>query len=56
MQRQFVENAVKISDVVIHPDLEGLGWMEFEKITEFIERGEAAAREKISQIRELVSS
>lgn len=56
MQRQFVDNATKISDVVIHPDLEGLDWMAFDKITEFIKRGEDSAWKKINQIRDLVSA
>ena len=55
MQQRFVEEAVKIADVAIHTNLEGLGWMEFEKISVFIRRGEAAARERIEEIKNLVS-
>lgn len=55
MQQQFVEQAAKIADIVIHTNLEGLGWMEFEKIAEFIKRGELAAREKLDEIKKLVS-
>ncbi|MFH1655066.1 MAG: patatin-like phospholipase family protein [Candidatus Omnitrophota bacterium] len=56
MQQEFVRQAMKISDVVIHPHFEGLGWMEFEKVSEFIKRGEEATREKIEEIKSLVSS
>jgi len=42
--------------VVIHPTFEGLGWMEFEKVEELIKRGEEAAREKIKEIKSLISS
>lgn len=55
MQLQFIENSKKISDVVIHPELKGLGWMEFERIDEFIKRGEDAARKQINQIRSLAA-
>ena len=55
MQQIFVEEAVKIADVVIHTNLEGLGWMEFEKISAFVRRGEIAAKEKIEEIKNLVS-
>jgi len=55
MQQEFVQQAIKIADVVIHPNLEGLGWLEFEKIKEFIQRGEAAAREKIVQIKKVLA-
>ena len=56
MQQQFVQQALKVADVVIHPNLEGLGWMEFEKASEFIKRGEIAALEKINEIKSLVFS
>ena len=55
MQQRFVEEAVKIADVVIYTNLEGLGWMEFEKISAFVRRGEIAAQEKIEEIKDLVS-
>jgi NTE family protein len=53
MQREFIQQAVGIADVVVHPNFEGLGWMEFEKIKEFIARGEKAAKEKIDEIKRL---
>jgi NTE family protein len=55
MQQRFVEEAVKVADVVVHTNLEGLGWMEFERISEFIKRGEAAAEARLGQIKNLVS-
>jgi len=55
MQQRFIEEAAKIADVVIHTNLEGLGWMEFEKISAFIRRGEIAAQERIEEIKSLVS-
>jgi len=56
MQQQFVAQALKIADVVIHPNLEGLGWMEFEKVDEFRRRGERATKEKLQEIKRLVES
>lgn len=53
MQQQFIQQALKICDVVIHPNLEGLGWMRFERIDEFIERGKTAAQENLDQIKNL---
>lgn len=55
MQQRFVEDAQKIADVVIHTNLEGLGWTEFGKIKEFMERGEAAAKGKIEEIKKLTT-
>lgn len=56
MQQKFIEPALKMADVVIHPNLEGLGWTEFNRIKEFIERGEQATLEKIGQIKDLVNA
>jgi len=53
MQQQFIQQAVKLADVIIHSDLQGLGWTEFEKIDEFIKRGETATREKLPEIKKL---
>jgi len=47
MQRQFISQALDIADIVIHPNFEGLGWMEFDKIDEFIERGRSAAKKEL---------
>jgi predicted acylesterase/phospholipase RssA len=54
MQREFVQQAALVSDVVIHPNFEGIGWFEFDRVEEFIKRGERAAREKIEEIKKLV--
>jgi len=56
MQQMFIEEAIKIADVVVHTNLEGLGWMEFEKISAFVRRGEIAAQKKIEEIKNLVSN
>jgi len=54
MQQKFIQEALEICDVVIHTNLEGLGWMEFDKISEFIKRGEAAASSKVNEIKEVL--
>ncbi|MDD5194381.1 MAG: patatin-like phospholipase family protein [Candidatus Omnitrophica bacterium] len=53
MQREFIQQAVGIADVVVHPSFAGLGWMEFEKIEELMARGYLAAKEKIQEIKSL---
>lgn len=54
MQREFVRQAVSVSDIVIHPDFTGLGWLEFEKVEDLIKRGEQATRQKIAEIKKLI--
>ena len=41
--------------VLVEPDLDGLGRLEFDRAAEFIARGEAAARAQISSIRALAA-
>jgi len=53
MQQHFIQKAIELADVTIHSNLEGLGWTEFDKIDKFIERGEAAAKTKLADIKEL---
>lgn len=53
MQREFVRQAVMVSDVVIHPNFEGLGWLEFEKVEDLIKGGEEATRKKLEEIKKL---
>lgn len=55
MQREFIDRALKLTDVVIHPGLEGLRWTEFNKVEEFIRRGEEAARIKLEEIKNLIN-
>ncbi len=54
IQQEFIEQAWKITDVVIHPNFEGRNWMEFDKFEEFIKRGEEATLGEIDKIKELV--
>lgn len=55
MQREFIEESKKSADVVIHPDMSGLSWVEFTKVKEFVSRGEQATLEKIDGIKKLIS-
>jgi NTE family protein len=54
MQREFVQQATAVSDVVIHPNFKGIGWFEFDRVGELIKRGQEAALEKIEEIKKLL--
>ena len=56
MQRELIDAASQVADLVIHPSLDGLHWLEFEKVDEFIKRGQEAALKKIEDIRRLAIS
>lgn len=55
IQQLFINKALGAADVVIHPNLEGISWVEFDKVSELIARGEQAAYEKLDEIRKLVA-
>ena len=54
MQRELIRQAAQIADVIIHPSMEGLGWMEFDRAQEFIERGEEAAQKMLEEVKKVV--
>jgi NTE family protein len=54
MQREFIHRALELSDVIIHPQFGGGGWMAFDRVDEFVENGERAAKEKIADLRKLL--
>ncbi|MCP4652888.1 MAG: hypothetical protein GY858_05840 [Candidatus Omnitrophica bacterium] len=53
MQREFIDAALKVSDVVIHPVFEATDWAHFENVDEYIEAGRKAALGKLNDIKEL---
>lgn len=55
MQRQFIEQAVIIADVVIHPNFGNLGWLEFERVKEFVKKGETATSNKLDEIKKIIN-
>lgn len=54
MQRQFIREATRLADVVIHPVFDKTDWAQFERIDEFIETGRRRAQEKLEDIRRLL--
>lgn len=56
MQRQFIAQAVTLADCVIHPNFGSLKWLEFDKIEEFIKKGELATLGKLEELRKITGS
>jgi len=56
MQQEFIEEAKKASDIVIHPQLSELNWMSFDNAAELIQRGRDATAAKIDEIKKVLSS
>jgi NTE family protein len=54
MQSELARNEAKLADVVLHPDTQGLHWMELHKAEEFAKRGEAEARRGLDKIWQII--
>jgi NTE family protein len=55
LQSEVARQEAKLADVVLHPDTQGLYWLELHKAAEFAKRGEEEARRKLDRIWELVN-
>lgn len=53
MQREFIQGAISLSDIVIHPEFKDALWTDFKKIEFYIEEGEKEALKYIGQIKRL---
>jgi NTE family protein len=56
MQRQFIEQAITVADVVIHPNFGHLRWLEFEKVEDFIKKGELATLSKLEELKKVTNT
>jgi NTE family protein len=55
MQREFVGEALRFADVVIHPVFYTTDWAQFDRTDEFIQTGREATIDKLDTIRRLVA-
>ncbi len=54
MQSEVALKESQLADVVLHPNISGLHWMELHKAEEFAKRGEEEARKNMDKIRKLI--
>ncbi|HRZ15031.1 MAG TPA: patatin-like phospholipase family protein [Candidatus Omnitrophota bacterium] len=54
MQYEVAQKEARLADVVLHPNMSGLHWLELHKSEEFARRGEAEARRNIEKIKQLI--
>jgi NTE family protein len=55
MESEIIQTRMGPVDVLIQPDIARYGTMEYDRVNEFIRRGEEAARRQIPQIRQLLA-
>ena len=55
LQSEVARRESELADVVLHPDTQGLFWLDLHKADEFARRGEEEARRHLDQIKQLVN-
>ena len=53
MQREFIQGAISLSDIVIHPEFKDALWTDFKKSEFYIGEGEKETLKYIEQIKRL---
>jgi NTE family protein len=55
MQSQIAQKEAQLADIVLHPDMSGLYWLELHRAREFAKRGEDEARKNLDKIWQVIN-
>ncbi|MBP7216932.1 MAG: patatin-like phospholipase family protein [Candidatus Omnitrophica bacterium] len=55
LQSEVAKHETRLADVVLHPDTQGLFWLELHRAEEFAKRGEEETRRNIDKIKQLIN-
>ncbi|MDD5155378.1 MAG: hypothetical protein PHF11_02700, partial [Candidatus Omnitrophica bacterium] len=55
MQSALVQKEGQLADVILHPDLSGMHWLELHRAGEFAKRGEEEARRNLDKIWQVIN-
>jgi NTE family protein len=55
MQSEMAQQEAQLADVVLHPDTEGMYWMELHRAREFAKRGEEETRRNLDKIWQVIN-
>ncbi len=55
LQSEVARKEGELADIVLHPDTDGLFWLELHRAEEFAKRGEEEARRNLDKIKQLVN-
>ena len=54
MQSEIVQKEAELADVVLHPDMQGLNWLQLHRAEDFAKRGEEEIRRNLDKIKQVV--
>ncbi len=55
MQSELVQREAELADIILHPDTQGLHWMELHRAEEFAKRGEEETRRQLDKIKQIIN-
>ncbi len=55
LQSEVAQKEAQLADVVLHPNTQGLSWLELHKAKEFAKRGEEEARQQLDKIWQVIN-
>ncbi len=55
LQSEVAQKESQLADIVLHPDTQGLSWLELHKADEFARRGEEEARKNLDKIWQVIN-
>jgi len=55
LQSEVAEKEAQLADIVLHPDISGLYWLELHKAKEFAKRGEEETRRQLDRIWQVIN-
>jgi hypothetical protein len=55
LQSEVAQREGELADIVLHPDTQGLYWLELHRAREFAKRGEEEARRNLDKIWQVIN-
>jgi NTE family protein len=55
MQSELAQKEAQLADIVLHPDTQGLFWMELHRAEDFAKRGEEETRRNLNKIWQVIN-
>ncbi|RKY33315.1 MAG: hypothetical protein DRP74_00340 [Candidatus Omnitrophota bacterium] len=55
MQSEMIKKEAQLADIVLHPGLRGIHWLELHRAEDFAKRGEEETRKNLDKIRQIIN-
>jgi len=55
MQSELAQKEAQLADIVLHPDTQGLFWLELHRSVDFAKRGEEEMRKNLDKVWQVIN-